>query len=113
MPSAAPKHKAPGSGWKPAPGIQTFARTFRSSAEWKKVRILALKAKPYCALCDKRGTLTPLTESSPVHHIIPIVRAPHLRADLSNLVGLCTACHDEIEKREQRGERTESEFQHA
>ena len=63
-------------------------------AEWRRVRVQALERDKYeCQHCKLRRIAKRATD---VHHIIPVVEAPHLRLVLSNLLSLCHECHSSI-----------------
>lgn len=60
-------------------------------------RAIVLRKSEYrCQLCKRRGKNTEATEA---HHIWPIDTHPHLRGDTRNGIGLCSACHNEVEPR--------------
>ena len=75
------------------------ARRIRSSARWRKVRLLVLSDSPLCADPfrdhDKRGT----TETAKqVHHIQGLASRPDLAFTWSNLMPVCTRCHARLEQ---------------
>jgi 5-methylcytosine-specific restriction protein A len=55
---------------------------------WVELRARVLRADPLCVECRNAGRLTPATE---VDHVIPLMAGGG--DDLSNLRGLCHACH--------------------
>lgn len=67
-------------------GRQAFYR----SREWRQIRELVLTRNPYCESCLKSGVREIATE---VDHIVDIRDDPTLSMDISNLQGLCKACH--------------------
>lgn len=64
-------------------------------SDWQRVSRYVRQTNPLCVECQKHGRVRAATE---VHHIVPIVRAPHLRLELSNLVSVCRSCHEELER---------------
>ena len=69
-------------------------------ATWQKVRNIKANQDPLCEICLKQGMVKPLDV---VHHIKPVETHPELRLVMSNLMSLCTACHEEIHKGERWG----------
>jgi len=66
---------------------------FYTKSAWRRCRLLALQRDKYlCQHCLKKNRVTPATE---VHHIVPLEERPDLGLELSNLVSLCHACHDD------------------
>ena len=58
---------------------------------WAAIRRSVLDAQPLCVLCLKAGRYEP---SVVVDHIVPHKGDTRLFYDMSNLQGLCKACHD-------------------
>ena len=72
-----------------------FAKDFYNSAQWIKVRELALKRDKYlCQDCLARNMIVPAEE---VHHIIKLTPTnlddPEITLNLDNLICLCHNCH--------------------
>jgi len=67
---------------------------------WHKIRTLYLQANPLCALCEKRGRLTPATC---VDHIIPHRGDDALMWDEENFQSLCQSCHSRKTAKEDGG----------
>jgi len=67
------------------------AKKIRSSGNWQKVRLVVLNRDPLCVVCDKYGKITAAVD---VDHIEPLALRPDLAFDISNLQGLCRACHN-------------------
>lgn len=65
-------------------------------ARWQKVRAIKLAQDPLCEQHIKRGQVVAATM---VHHIQPVETHPELRLVMDNLMSLCNACHEEIEKK--------------
>lgn len=73
---------------------------FYQTIAWKLLRSQALARDYYlCQRCLKKKILTNARE---VHHIKPIADYPEYALALSNLVSLCTACHNKWEKRNKK-----------
>lgn len=83
---------------------ETLAVQVRNSARWQKLRALLLNRQPLCAdpFLLHPGRLVPATQ---VDHIAPIAQRPDLAYTLSNLQGLCTACHGRKTAMERRREK--------
>jgi 5-methylcytosine-specific restriction protein A len=60
-------------------------------SRWKRLSESIRKNNPLCHDCLENDMVTPATE---VHHIIKIADAPQLKYERTNLVQLCTACHE-------------------
>lgn len=74
-----------------------FAKTFYTSAKWKKVRATYLAEHPYCERCLALGKVTPAEH---VHHKQYIdtpakVANPMLALNPENLEALCEPCHSQ------------------
>jgi 5-methylcytosine-specific restriction endonuclease McrA len=54
---------------------------------------------PLCMECEKAGRFTLARD---VHHIVPIEQDPTRRMDVTNLMAVCRACHQRLD-REARG----------
>lgn len=72
------------------------AAVFRGSPKWKAAR-RAVRERDCnaCRWCLAHGDL--VTDGLSVHHIIPLEEDFALRAEPSNLVTLCSACHEAAE----------------
>ena len=57
-----------------------------NTSRWRKLSAAIRRARPVCEVCTNDLT----TE---VHHKVPIDRAPALAFEHSNLVAVCSACH--------------------
>ena len=72
-----------------------------ASKEWKKLRLMKLRANPLCEQCKNEGLVVPATE---VHHITPVESVAgesqmySLMFQYSNLMSLCHACHSDIHR---------------
>ena len=63
---------------------------------WQRVRLKALKRDSFlCQNCMGLRMMTPATE---VHHKARIASHPELRLTLGNLVSVCRACHELLER---------------
>ena len=69
--------------------------------QWRKLSERFRKHNPLCKNCYTLGRVEPAVD---VHHIKPIRTHPELRLEWENLMSLCRACHDMIE-REENGKR--------
>lgn len=74
--------------------------TYYNSKVWKGLRSNKITQTPYCESCYKhKGVIIPAEE---VHHVIPFgtgMNEQHrwqLFTDYSNLVSLCSECHNKI-----------------
>jgi 5-methylcytosine-specific restriction protein A len=72
-----------------------LAKKIRSSARWRRVRLLVLKRDPLCV--DPFGThaldgIDVLTTE--VDHIVQLTARPDLAFEMTNLQGLCSTCHN-------------------
>lgn len=63
---------------------------------WAKVRDIYKANHPLCEACLIKQKVVP---AEIVHHIKPVLGYPELRLDLSNLMSVCTACHNSIHSR--------------
>lgn len=78
---------------------------FESSARWKAKRASILRRDKYmCQECRRYGKAV---EATVVHHIKPFEDYPELALVDSNLVSLCSACHNKKhpERAKNRGRR--------
>lgn len=67
---------------------------FYKSAEWKRIRIQALKRDHYeCVVCAREGRVSD-AHLLQVDHIQPIDERPDLALDLDNLQTLCPQHHN-------------------
>lgn len=68
-----------------------------NTTEWKKLRQKKLFKNPLCEECLKQDIIKPATQ---IHHITPlktgqnIEQIIHLGLDFTNLMSLCTDCHN-------------------
>jgi 5-methylcytosine-specific restriction enzyme A len=70
------------------------ARSFYSSKRWNRARKKVLARDNYlCQRCYKKGLLTP---AEVVHHIDHLRKAPGKVLDESNLISVCSACHNKV-----------------
>ena len=60
------------------------------SSNWSAVRRAFIDAHPFCAVCNKRGTLLSPNEA---HHKEMFNLRPELELEISNLITLCRRCH--------------------
>ena len=64
--------------------------TFRGSSAWKKKRKAILNRDDHkCKICG-------CTNNLQVHHILSISTHPTLRLEDTNLISVCTDCHEKI-----------------
>ena len=85
------------------------ARSIRSHRRWRETRDRFITSHPFC--CDPlnlHGTTPPAAEE--VHHITPLVEAPHRAQDPQNLAPVCTRCHEAIELMHRQGQDTAKLF---
>jgi 5-methylcytosine-specific restriction enzyme A len=67
---------------------------FYTSKAWRKKREYILHRDGHlCLECKKYGKNT---EAKVVHHIQELEDAPHLKLKNSNLVSVCSACHNKL-----------------
>jgi 5-methylcytosine-specific restriction endonuclease McrA len=80
------------------------AKQFYDSAKWKRKRLMILERDHHeCQDCLKRikekenlrGYEHRIRRATEVHHIIELKEKPELALEDSNLVSLCTQCHNE------------------
>ena len=95
---------------KHSPALAQAAR-IRGSVRWQKVREWFRKQNPLCAdpfgdHASERRTVV----ADQVHHIQALAKRPDLAFDASNLAGLCTECHNRIERMERAGKPTAELF---
>lgn len=69
----------------------------RSTARWQKLRAWKLRRNPLCEPCLREGFETLATE---VDHIRPMIEAPDLIFEPSNLQSICKPCHAKKSARE-------------
>jgi 5-methylcytosine-specific restriction protein A len=67
----------------------------RYTKAWDKLSVRYRKENPLCEECDRRGMTTPATE---VHHIVKVSEDPKRMLDVTNLVSVCRACHEKLER---------------
>lgn len=67
---------------------------FYHSRQWEHLRARILRRDGYqCRICRRYGRLR---QATTVHHIKHLDEYPELALDPSNLVSVCTACHNEL-----------------
>lgn len=67
---------------------------FYKSTIWRHLRGEVLKEQHYeCQVCKQRGVYT---KAVVVHHIKHIKEHPELALTKSNLMSVCSACHNEL-----------------
>lgn len=67
--------------------------TFRSSRAWQRKRAeIRERDLNLCRMCLAQGKL--VCEDLSVHHIVPLEQSAALRLDDSNLITLCSRCHE-------------------
>ena len=69
---------------------KTSSRGYGS--DWRRLSERFRIENPLCADCEAKGLVRPSQE---VHHIKPLEKFPHLRLVWSNLVALCSRCHQD------------------
>lgn len=69
---------------------------------WQKARLTFLREHPLCAMCQRRGKVTP---STVVDHIVPHRGDQAKFWDTSNWQALCKPCHDRDKQRIERATR--------
>jgi 5-methylcytosine-specific restriction endonuclease McrA len=70
---------------------------FYKSRRWQNKRVKILRRDEYlCQECKRYGKTTPATT---VHHIIPLEQRPELALVSTNLLSLCSVCHDKMHDR--------------
>lgn len=75
------------------------AAEIRNSTRWKKVRAQKLSEQPLCEDPHGRHPRRTVTASQ-VHHIEPLATRPDLAFSASNLMSVCTRCHDVFNRAE-------------
>ena len=99
MPTLPTKFPPPHAGAKlprPPPRVNaTDAAAFRSRQAWQRLRRMYLNAHPLCQGDGCRNRTTPATE---VHHRLPVAARPELALDPDNLMSVCRACHEWLER---------------
>lgn len=63
----------------------------RSTRRWRRIRATMLGGEPLCRQCQARI-------STEVHHIEPVVRRPDLALVQSNLIPVCSECHEQLDR---------------
>lgn len=80
------------------------AKAIRSSARWRRVRLLTLQAQPLCAdIYGVHAAAGRVEIATQVDHIQGLATHPELAYALENLSALCTACHARKSQEERRG----------
>ena len=91
MPKAAAVHRAyPQQGKRVDRRANSMQRGY--DTQWKKFSAW-FKRQPehcLCVTCLREGKTVPAEHTD---HIIPLVDAPELKYEMSNLQGLCASCH--------------------
>lgn len=73
------------------------------TGEWKHKRDEILRRDHFaCQICKAKGRYT---RADTVHHVKHLRDVPELALTNENLMSLCSACHEEIHKTENRTER--------
>lgn len=95
----------PGREWSAMPLQERAERQkFYASAAWKAVRKQVLARDWHCVLCASIPNGNQYSVSTVVNHKKPLKMYPELALDLSNLEGICKACHDKVvQKAERKG----------
>ena len=99
MPDRPPVYRHPAAQSRGERNAEYFARRGSSPQRgydrpWRRCRAAFLAKNPLCHRCLSERRFTPATE---VHHVEPVMVAPHRRLDWSNLMSLCHPCHMVIE----------------
>ncbi len=71
-------------GWSSRPAPSQGQRP----ANWQRIARLQLSQYPLCAICERKGRVTPARECD---HILPVSKGGGHHYD--NLQSLCTPCH--------------------
>ena len=67
---------------------------FYHSRQWEHLRASVLRRDGYqCRICKRYGRLR---QATTVHHIKHLDEYPELALDPSNLVSVCTQCHNKL-----------------
>lgn len=66
--------------------------------QWRRLRAWHIKREPLCRVCLGDGRIVAADE---VHHVVAIHVDPSRRLDPTNLMSLCTPCHDAQHARQQ------------
>lgn len=80
------------------------AAAIRSSSRWQMARSAYRSTHPLC--CNPFGWHKGPEPMRHVHHVQGLAVRPDLALDWDNLRSLCWGCHNEVERRERRGEDT-------
>jgi len=70
---------------------------FYVSKEWRKLRAVKIKDKPYCEYCQ--GVVT---KASVVDHVLPRRYYPELSLSIYNLKSSCNRCHNQKRVKERK-----------
>lgn len=84
------------------PAVVTHRRD--KGRPWRRARSAYLNTEATNRLCQECLSRGVTREADVVDHIRPVVQAPHLEFEQSNLQGLCNECHNAKTARENRGE---------
>lgn len=69
-------------------------REFYTSKKWERMRAAILKRDGYrCRICARYGRIR---QATTVHHIKHLDEYPELALDPSNLISVCTKCHNKL-----------------
>jgi 5-methylcytosine-specific restriction protein A len=63
--------------------------------DWDQLSRRYRANNPWCAECEKVGRFTLARD---VHHIVPIEQDPSRRMDVTNLMAVCRACHQRLDR---------------
>lgn len=77
-------------------GAHAWSKMYQTP-EWKRARLVHLKAAPLCVDCISIGLVVPASE---VDHILPHRGDRHIFWDRTNWQGLCKPCHSRKTARE-------------
>ncbi len=73
-----------------------------NSVRWQRLRAAKRASNPTCedpfAMHESSGRVVLADQ---VHHIVPIARDPSRAFDMDNLMCVCRACHERLERGEQ------------
>ncbi len=74
------------------------AKKIRSSATWRKVRLMKLSRNPMCEdPVNIHKDIGEVVVADQVHHLKKISTHPELAFTLDNLMSICRHCHEKIE----------------
>lgn len=79
----------------PAPQHNKTTKERGYGSDWQRFSLAYRKEFPLCQVCLMEERIEP---SRHTHHIVKIVDAPELRLDRSNVLSVCEACHERVER---------------